>query len=73
VAQYQTFKPPAQPWEVITVDLIDPQFDSCTQPTQEYSPGDKVYLEPTNIKTNCPSKKLDDKNFRPFKIIKKIG
>ena len=48
------------------------QFNSHAWPTQEYSPGDRVYLESTNIKTNCPSKKLD-KHFGPFEIIKKIG
>jgi hypothetical protein len=37
------------------------QYDKHARPSIEYSPGDKVYLESTNLKTNRPSKKLDDK------------
>jgi len=35
--------------------------DKHARPTTDYQPGDKVYLEATNLKTNRPSKKLDDK------------
>src|SRR6185369_9700986 len=35
--------------------------------------GDQVWLEATNLKTKRPSKKLDHKHFRPFKIIKQVG
>ena len=37
------------------------QYDKHTRPSIEYKPGDQVYIEATNIKTNRPSKKLDDK------------
>ena len=40
-------------------------------PPVEYKPGDLVLLEATNIKTEWPSKKLNDKRYGPFKIIKK--
>ena len=35
--------------------------------------GDKVWLEATNILTDQPTKKLNDKQFDPFRILKKIG
>src|SRR5213076_789635 len=35
--------------------------------------GDMVYLDGTNIHTICPSKKLDNRRFRPYHIKKKIG
>ena len=40
---------------------------------QQYQPGDLVLLEATNIHTERPSKKLDDKRYGPFQIIKKEG
>ena len=49
------------------------QFDSHSRPTREYSPRDRVYLEATNIRTNQPSRKLDDRCFRPFEVIERIG
>jgi Chromo (CHRromatin Organisation MOdifier) domain len=42
------------------------------RPSIEYKVGDKVYLETTNLKMNRPSKKLNNKWFGPFKIIKKV-
>jgi hypothetical protein len=41
--------------------------------TREFSEGDLVYLEVTNLKTTRAVKKLDDKRFGPFKIEKKVG
>ena len=35
--------------------------------------GDQVWLENKNIHSNRPSKKLDNKKYRPFKISKDIG
>jgi hypothetical protein len=37
-----------------------------------YNPGDLVFLSSRNIKTVRPSKKLDDKILRPFKILKAV-
>ena len=39
----------------------------------EYKKGDLVLLEGTNIRSERPSKKLDDKRFGPFKIMEKVG
>jgi len=36
-------------------------------------PGDHVWLENKNIHLNQPSKKLDNKRYRLFKISKDIG
>ena len=48
------------------------QFHDCkVWPPIEYKPGDLVLLEATNIKTEQPSKKLNNKQYGPFKVIKK--
>ena len=47
--------------------------DRKTHPPIKYKPGDLVLVESTNIRTERPSKKLDDKRFGPFKIEKKEG
>ena len=39
----------------------------------EFNPGDMVWLNPLNISTSRPSKKLDWKRLGPFKIAKRIG
>jgi Chromo (CHRromatin Organisation MOdifier) domain len=38
-----------------------------------YQPGDKVYLEGTNITTDRPIKMLDNKCHGPFMVVKKVG
>jgi hypothetical protein len=40
---------------------IKKQFDKHCQSPREYSIGDKVWLEATNLKTKRPTKKMDDK------------
>ena len=47
--------------------------DRKVRPPVEYKPGDLVLLEATNIKTEQLSKKLDNKRYGPFKVIKKEG
>ena len=37
----------------------------------EYQRGDKVWLEGTNITADRPMKKLGDKRFGPFRVVKK--
>ena len=39
----------------------------------KYKPGDLVLVESTNIRTEQPSKKLNDKRFGLFKVEKKEG
>ena len=49
------------------------QFDKKRRNPQELKVGDHVWLENKNIHSNQPSKKLDNKRYRPFKISKDIG
>ena len=48
-------------------------YDRHARPTPDFVDGSKVYLEATNLKTDRPMKKLDDKHFGPFKIKQKVG
>ena len=42
------------------------------KPSQQYKPGDQVYLNATNVRTTCASKKLDTKFHGPFKVISAV-
>ena len=42
-------------------------------PAPDYKPGDKVYLDASNIQTNRPSRKLSHRRLGPFPIVKKVG
>ena len=39
----------------------------------EYKPGDKVYLDASDIHTNQPSRKLSHQHLGPFLIKRKVG
>ena len=47
--------------------------DRRARTEREFAVGDQVYLEATNLRSDRPSKKLDDKRFGPFKIKQKVG
>ena len=49
------------------------QFDKKRRNLQELQEGENVWLEAKNIHSNRLSKKLDQKRYRPFKILKVIG
>ena len=49
------------------------QFDKMRRNPQGLNVGDNVWLENKNIQSNRPSKKLDNKRYRPFRISKDIG
>ena len=49
------------------------QFDKKRRNPQGLKVGDHMWLENKNIQLNWPSKKLDNKRYRPFKISKDIG
>jgi len=49
------------------------QFDKKRRNPQGLKVGDYVWLENKNIHLNRPSKKLDNKRYRLFKISKDIG
>jgi len=66
-------------WEQVTKSIeeaqknMNRQFDKKRRNPQELKVGDNVWLENKNIQLNWPSKKLDQKHYRPFKISKNIG
>ena len=49
------------------------QFDKKRRNPQGLKAGDHMWLENKNIHLNRPSKKLDNKRYRPFRIAKDIG
>jgi len=49
------------------------QFDKKRRNPQGLKIGENVWLENKNIQLNQPSKKLNNKRYRPFKISKDIG
>src|ERR1700684_1023606 len=42
-------------------------------PAPEYQPGDKVYLDTSDIHTTRPSRKLSHRRLSPFPVVKKVG
>jgi hypothetical protein len=48
-------------------------YDQRRTPAPEYKPGDKVYLDASDIQTTRPSKKLSHKNLGPFEIVRRVG
>jgi hypothetical protein len=40
---------------------------------EDFEPGDSVWLEATNIHSNRPSQKLDNKRYSPFEVEEKVG
>ena len=54
-------------------EAIKKQFDKKRQNPQELKQEDNVQLEAKNIQLKQPSKKQDQKRYRPFEITKNIG
>ena len=52
---------------------IKRQFDKKRRNSQGLKVGDNMWLENKNIQLNQPSKKLDQKRYRLFTILKDIG
>src|SRR5271155_4991204 len=48
-------------------------YDRNCIPAQDYQPGDKVYLDASDIQTTRPSKKLSHRRLGPFEVIRKVG
>jgi len=49
------------------------QFNKKRRNPQGLKVGDHVWLENKNIQSNRPSKKLDNKRYGPFRVLKDIG
>ena len=41
--------------------------------TLVFKPGDRVYLDASDIKTTCPSPKLSHRRLGPFKVERQVG
>ena len=54
-------------------EMMKRAYDRKKGESREYQPRDKVYLEGTNITTDRPIKKFDDKRHGPFTVVKKVG
>jgi len=54
-------------------EMMKRQFDKKRRNPQELQEGEDIWLEAKNIYSNRPSKKLDQKRYGPFKILKTIG
>jgi hypothetical protein len=54
-------------------DVMKATYDKRKADAVVYKPGDKVWLEGTNISTKRPAKKLDNKHYGPFVVEKKVG
>ena len=52
---------------------IKKQFDKKRRNSQGLKIGDNIQLDNKNIHSNRPSKKLDQKRYEPFRIVKDIG
>ena len=42
-------------------------------PAPDYQPGDKVYLDASEIQTTMPSQKLSHRKLGPFPVVNKVG
>ena len=54
-------------------EAMKKQFDKKRRDLQELKVGDNMWLEAKNIHSKWPSKKLNQKRYRPFRISKDIG
>jgi hypothetical protein len=46
---------------------------SDRRPKEKFIPSNSVWLEATNIYSNRPSTKLDNKRYGPFEILEAVG
>ena len=54
-------------------DEMAKYYDCRWTPAPVYQPGDKVYLDASDIQTTRPSQKLAHKRLGPFTIVRKVG
>jgi hypothetical protein len=72
------------PWQEISIDMISPLLKSENndmmrsrgeqkKTKEDFKPSDSVWLEATNIHSNQPSRKLDNKKYGPFEVEEKVS
>ena len=54
-------------------DNMAKYYNQKRTPAPDYQPGDKVYLDASNIQMTRPSRKLSHWRLGPFPIIRKVG
>jgi hypothetical protein len=54
-------------------DDMSRYYNQRRMPAPEFRPGDKVYLDGTDITTTRPSRKLSHKYLGPFPVVRKVG
>ena len=54
-------------------DDMEKYYDWRRTPAPEYQPGDRVYLDASDIHTTRPSWKLSHWRLGPFPVIRKVG
>ena len=54
-------------------DEMAKYYDRRRTPAPVYQPGDKVYLDASDIQMTRPSQKLAHKRLGPFTIVRKVG
>ena len=54
-------------------DEMSKYYDHRRTPAPVYQPGDKVYLDPSDIQMTRPSQNLAHKKLGPFTIVRKVG
>ena len=48
-------------------------YDRRRTPSPDYQPGDRVYLDASDIHTTRPSRKLSHRRLGPFPVVRKVG
>jgi len=48
-------------------------YDRCRTPAPVFNPGDKVFLDTSDIQTTCPLQKLSYRRLGPFVVERRIG
>ena len=54
-------------------DKMAKYYDRKRTPALDYQPGDRVYLDASDIQTTWPSKKLSHQRLGPFPVVCKVG
>jgi hypothetical protein len=54
-------------------DNMAEYYDQKHTLAPDYQPGDRVYLDASDIQTTQPSKKLSHQCLGPFEVVKKVG
>ena len=48
-------------------------YNQCRSSTLVFNPGDKVFLDASDIHTTCPSRKLSDRHLGPYPVKHQVG